>query len=87
MNAHLLAAASKVIPTPELLVNMVSQRVRQLSAGHRPLVQGKPGALASDIALTEIIDGKITWRPANPGDNVAEVLAFPSVRSIGKKAA
>jgi len=87
MNAHLLAAASKVIPTPELLVNMVSQRVRQLSAGHRPLVQGKPGALASDIALAEIIDGKITWRPVNPGDDVKAIVAFPGVQSLGKKAA
>ena len=87
MNANLLAAASKVIPTPELLVNMVSQRVRQLSAGHRPLVQSKPGALSSDIALAEIIDGKITWRPATPGDDLAVVLPFPGVQSIGKKAA
>jgi len=87
MNANLVTAASKVVPTVELLVNMVSRRVRQLTAGHRPLVQAKPGALASDIALAEIIEGKLTWRTATPGDDLAVVFPFPSVPSIGKKAA
>ena len=86
MNAHLLAAASKVVP-PDLLVNMVSRRVRQLTIGHRPLVQAKPGALASDIALAEIIEGKLTWRPATSEDDLAVVVPFPGVPSIGKKAA
>jgi DNA-directed RNA polymerase subunit omega len=86
MNAHLLAAASKIFPT-ELLVNMVSRRVRQLTIGHRPLVQAKPGALTSDIALAEIIEGKLTWRPATPEDDLAVVVAFPGVQSISKKAA
>jgi len=87
MNANLVTAASKVVPTVELLVNMVSRRVRQLTAGHRPLVQAKPVALASDIALAEIIEGKLTWRTATPGDDLAVVFPFPSVPSIGKKAA
>jgi DNA-directed RNA polymerase subunit omega len=87
MNANLVSAASKVVPSLELLVNMVSRRVRQLSAGHRPLVQTKPGALASDIALAEIIEGKLTWRPATSSDDLAVVVPFPGVRSIGKKAA
>lgn len=88
MNANLVVAASKVIPSTELLVNMVSRRVRQLSAGHRPMVQAKPGALLSDIALAEIIQGKLTWRPASPGDEVkADVLPFPGAVLSGKKAA
>lgn len=87
MNAHLLAAAAKVIPTPELLVNMVSRRVRQLTIGHRPLVQAEPGALASDIALAEIIDGKLTWRPKTPSDDLPVVVTFPGVQPLGKKVA
>lgn len=87
MNAHLLAAAAKVIPTPELLVNMVSRRVRQLTIGHRPLVQAKPGALASDIALAEIIEGKLRWRPKTPDDDLPVVIAFPGVQPLGKKVA
>lgn len=88
MNANLVVAASKVIPSVELLVNMVSRRVRQLSVGHRPMVQTKPGALLSDIALSEIIGGKLTWRPAVPDDAVgAHVVAFPGVVLSAKKAA
>jgi DNA-directed RNA polymerase subunit omega len=38
---------------------MVSKRVRQLNSGRSPLIQAKPGMGAADIALTEIIEGKI----------------------------
>ncbi len=88
MNANLIAAASQVIPSAELLVNMVSRRVRQLSVGHRPMVQTAPGTLAADIALAEIIGGKLTWRPAVPADETeADVVPFPGVMLSGKKAA
>ncbi len=42
-----------------LLVNVVSKRVRQLSAGHRPMIDVGPKMGWSDIALMEIIDGKL----------------------------
>ncbi len=88
MNANLIAAASQVIPSAELLVNVVSRRVRQLSVGHRPMVQTAPGTLAADIALAEIIGGKLTWRPAVPADETeADVVPFPGVMLSGKKAA
>ena len=61
MNSHLLSAASLVIPSPQFLVNVVSKRVRQLSLGHRPLVVAPPGMGLADIALTEIIDKKLTY--------------------------
>jgi len=88
MNANLIAAASKVIPSNELLVNVVSRRVRQLTFGHRPLVVVPPGMLAADIALTEIIDGKLTSEPALGGESAeAAVVPFPGVVTSGKKAA
>lgn len=88
MNADLLSAASKVVPSTELLVNMVSRRVRQLSVGHRPLVQMKPGALLSDVALTEIIGGKLTWTPVKPAESLAvTVVAFPGAMPVDRKAA
>src|SRR6266478_3652421 len=43
MKAELVEAASKVITSPQILVNMVSRRVRQLTLGHRPLVVCAPG--------------------------------------------
>jgi DNA-directed RNA polymerase subunit omega len=88
MNANLVAAASKVIPSTELLVNMVSRRVRQLTFGHRPLVVVPPGMLAADIALTEIIGGKLTSKPAVGEDSAqTDVVPFPGTFMSGKKAA
>ncbi len=88
MNANLIAAASKVIPSTELLVNVVSRRVRQLTFGHRPLVVVPPGMLAADIALTEIIGGKLTSEPAVGEDNAeAHVVSFPGTIMSRKKAA
>jgi DNA-directed RNA polymerase subunit omega len=51
------------VGNPNVLVNLVSRRVRQLtsSAGamSRPLVADIGNAGAADIALREIIEGKI----------------------------
>ncbi|PYJ75322.1 MAG: DNA-directed RNA polymerase subunit omega, partial [Verrucomicrobia bacterium] len=54
MKADLVKAASEVITNQQILVNMVSRRVRQLLLGHRPLVEFVPGLHEADIALTEI---------------------------------
>jgi integrase len=43
MKADLVKAASEVITNQQILVNMVSRRVRQLCSGYRPLVQVPPG--------------------------------------------
>lgn len=61
MISHLIDDALKVIPNQQLLVNVVSRRVRQLTAGHRPLVEVTPRMGFSDIALKEIIEGQITY--------------------------
>src|SRR6266550_3363364 len=61
MKPELVKAASEVITNQQILVNMVSRRVRQLSLGHRPLVQCAPGLREADIALTEIANGKLTF--------------------------
>jgi DNA-directed RNA polymerase subunit omega len=66
MTAQLIEEASKKIPVPQVLVNVVSRRVRQLSAGHRPLIETTPRMGFSDIALTEIIQGKLTYEDAPP---------------------
>ena len=61
MTAQLLQEAAKVIPNQQLLINVVSKRVRQLSLGHRPLVEATPKSSLTDIALKEIIAGKLTY--------------------------
>ncbi len=60
MNSLFIDEASKVITEPQVLINMVSKRVRQLSAGSRPMVpvEGRMGL--ADIALAEIAQGRLT---------------------------
>ena len=62
MQTQLLEEASKVVPDTQKLINMVSKRVRQLTRGHSPLVDPGPRIVFSDIALREIIEGKLTMR-------------------------
>jgi DNA-directed RNA polymerase subunit omega len=89
MKADLIAAASEVITNQQILVNMVSRRVRQLSLGHRPLVEYAPGLREADIALTEIANGKLTFESTLGQNGTAEpvphVVQFPVV-IVAKKA-
>ena len=88
MKAELLHAASKVIPNPQVLVNVVSRRVRQLSLGHRPMVEVPPGMLAADIALSEIIADMLSYEAASEGEGAAATLvSFPGAPKSIKKAA
>ena len=63
MRSDLVDAASKVIPEPPILINLVSARVKQLNLGRAPLIQTDHRMGAADIALTEIIQGKIGVDP------------------------
>ncbi len=59
MRAELVEKASQVVPEHPVLINMVSKRVKQLTLGRPPLIDKKPGMREADVALTEIIEGKI----------------------------
>jgi DNA-directed RNA polymerase subunit omega len=61
MQSHLLEKALTVIKSEQYLVNIISRRVRQLSNGHRPMVEVEPRMGLADIALTEVIKGKLTY--------------------------
>lgn len=65
MNSELCRKALEKVSNPNTLVNIVSRRVRQLnstgSAASRPLVAGTENLGAADIALLEIIEGKLGW--------------------------
>jgi DNA-directed RNA polymerase subunit omega len=76
MQSQLIDEASKVIKNPQILINVISRRVRQLTLGHRPLVDTRPGTGFSDIALTEVIEGKITY------EETAEFKAEPRVGQV-----
>ena len=66
MRDDYLKEALKVIPDPNLLINVVSRRVKQLRRGSRPLVESLEKLSSEDVALREIIDGKISFEV---GDN------------------
>jgi DNA-directed RNA polymerase subunit omega len=92
MNPNLVKAAAEVIPNPKILVNMVSQRVRQLCIGHRPMVEFIPGLGHADIALSEIAAGKLGFESTlNQNENAVapQVVEFPAVvvKKLKKKAA
>jgi DNA-directed RNA polymerase subunit omega len=88
MKANLVKAASQVITNQQILVNMVSRRVRQLLLGHRPLVEHVPGLREADIALTEIANRKLSYESTFGQSGAAEVAArvvpFPGASLIKK---
>ncbi len=61
MKSKYLDSAIAQIPGPELLINLVSRRVRQLTQGHRPMTLTDPKMDFTDIALKEISEGKIGY--------------------------
>ena len=91
MNANLLSAALTIIPNPQMVVNVVRLRVKQLSLGHRPLVMAAPGLGFADVALTEIVEGKLTFESSSdqalPEAAAAKVLEFPGALPRKKQAA
>ncbi len=63
MNVELIEKAASIVGDNQLLVNIVSKRVQQLSHGADPYIPTTPEMGSGDIALSEIIEGKLTWRP------------------------
>ena|SRR5579862_4751059 len=65
MNSVLVKKALETVLNPNVLINMVSQRVRQLNSGMggacRPLVANHANLSLADIALTEIIEEKMSF--------------------------
>lgn len=77
MNVKYLTSAQQQVPAPELLVNLVSRRVRQLAQGQRPLIQTDPRMDLADIALKEISENKFTYELID--------TAAPAVETEGEK--
>ena len=59
MNSELVEKALEVVADEPLLINLVSKRVQQLNNGRSPLITLVERMGTADIALTEIIEGKI----------------------------
>jgi len=65
LNPELCKKALEKVGNPNVLINLVSRRVRQLNSGggamSRPLLVDVTGMGAADIALLEIIEEKTGW--------------------------
>jgi len=61
MRDDYLKAALKVVDDPNILVNIVSTRVKQLRRGSRPLVESLEKLSMEDTALREVAEGKISY--------------------------
>jgi len=59
MNTELVEKALEIVTDEPLLINLVSKRVQQLNNGRSPLISVVERMGTADIALTEIIEGKI----------------------------
>lgn len=70
MNAELCRKAAEKVGNPNILVNLISRRVRQLNSGggglSRPLVTDVGNLGAADIALRELLEEKIGWEMPEP---------------------
>ena len=57
-----LKEAQQIIQDPNALINVVSRRSKQLKFGNKPLVESLEKLEPEDIALREIIEGKISYQ-------------------------
>jgi DNA-directed RNA polymerase subunit omega len=82
MNPTLVKMALAKVLNPHVLVNLVSRRVRQLNSGggrnSRPLLADVGHLGAADIALSEIIEGKMGWE-------MPEIIALTRPTGKGRK--
>jgi DNA-directed RNA polymerase subunit omega len=84
MNIEFVRQALAKIGNPNVLVNMISKRVRQLNSSgsaSRPLVSDASGMSIPDIALREIVEEKMSFdMPLS-----TEVLVGAGASSGGRK--
>ena len=63
MRDEYLQEAQTIVEDPNTLINLVSRRSKQLKHGSKPLIESLEKLEPEDIALREIIEGKITYQP------------------------
>lgn len=73
LNPELCKKALEKVGNPNVLINLVSRRVRQLNSGggssSRPMVADIQGMGAADVALLEIIEEKMGWELPELAEN------------------
>ncbi len=82
MKQTLVQDALKIVHSPQVLVNIISKRVRQLGQGFRPLVAYDPKLTFMDVALKEVADGKLGFEMLE-----SEPMTPPVPAKKGRKSA
>ena len=77
-------ALVKVGGNPNVLVNLISRRVRQLTTtgNNRPLIEPGPGMGAADVALLEIIEDKMDYEMSTATEEEAQPAPRSVVRAL-----
>jgi DNA-directed RNA polymerase subunit omega len=73
LNSEYMKQALAKVGNPNVLINLISRRVRQLTSGgghSRPLIEQSGSLGAADIALLEIIEGKMDYVMMEPEEQV-----------------
>ena len=72
VNAELCKKALEKVGNANVLINLISRRVRQLNSGgggvNRPLIADATNLGMADVALREIIEEKIGWDLPAPAE-------------------
>ena len=63
MRDEYLQEAQAIVEDPNTLINLVSRRSKQLKHGSKPLIESLEKLEPEDVALREIIEGKISYHP------------------------
>jgi len=58
---ELVETALSKVENPQILINMISLRVRQLGQGFRPLIPVSPNMTFMDVALREVAEEKLGY--------------------------
>ena len=75
MNSEYVRQALAKVGNPNVLVNIISRRVRQLTGGGssgRPLIEQAPGMGIADLALLELIEGKMDFEISTATEEEAQ---------------
>ncbi|MBM3876318.1 MAG: DNA-directed RNA polymerase subunit omega [Verrucomicrobia bacterium] len=71
MNSELAKRALDKVGNPNILINYISRRVRQLNSGSRPLMAETAGLGLADIALIELLEEKMAFEMIEPAPAAA----------------
>jgi DNA-directed RNA polymerase subunit omega len=61
MREDYIKQAQQAIPNVNILINLVSRRVKQLRSGSKSLIDSLEHLEPEDIALREIIEGRVSF--------------------------